>query len=459
MPKLRLTDIRKSIALAIGTAVVSVTVLLFATLWYAGFPTIQHDDAIRPATLFDLIKLVFAIVAGIGGVAALVVAYRRQRITEHASQISEFAHLLAQAADARAEVSKMLAQAADERAKVETDRNGVRLFHERFAKASEQLGSDKAAIRLAGVYAMAGLADDWREGRQTCVDVLCAYMRMPYSPTAVEADEAQKLASYEEREVRNTVLRLVVLHLRHDAKSEASWQGLRMDFTGATFDGGDFSNVLFTSPTEVIFDRAKFVSGRIRFSNCTFATDVSFRGAVFSGASLDFLGSKFNSGVVSFRYAKFHEGSFQFGDRGGQLQEHGYVDSEPTLEGGELDFSYTRVQKASFYFGEPWGPHFTVMSGSVKFDSAELRGGTLWWFGALTGGDVSFDYTRFLGTTVDLTGVEFEGGRLFVSPGHYREQETEVLPQFTNFDKIPPGLVIPAYWDINEVVSPPTEDE
>ncbi|MCW2916132.1 MAG: hypothetical protein JWN52_4200 [Actinomycetia bacterium] len=31
-------------------------------------------------------------------------------------------------------------------------------------------------------YAMAGLADDWEQGRQTCVNVLCAYLRLPYAP-------------------------------------------------------------------------------------------------------------------------------------------------------------------------------------------------------------------------------------------------------------------------------------
>jgi hypothetical protein len=30
---------------------------------------------------------------------------------------------------------------------------------------------------------LAGLADDWHENRQTCVDVLCAYVRMPMSLT------------------------------------------------------------------------------------------------------------------------------------------------------------------------------------------------------------------------------------------------------------------------------------
>src|SRR5215475_13418560 len=56
-----------------------------------------------------------------------------------------------------------------------------RTLNERFATAAGQLGDDKRpAVRLAGVYAMAGLADDWPENRQTCVDILCAYLRLPY---------------------------------------------------------------------------------------------------------------------------------------------------------------------------------------------------------------------------------------------------------------------------------------
>src|SRR5262249_1108992 len=43
----------------------------------------------------------------------------------------------------------------------------ARTLNERFATAAGQLGSDKpSAVRLAGVYAMAGLADDWPENRQ-----------------------------------------------------------------------------------------------------------------------------------------------------------------------------------------------------------------------------------------------------------------------------------------------------
>src|SRR6266566_1266631 len=92
----------------------------------------------------------------------------------------------------------------------------TRTLNERFATAAEQLGSDKPAVRLAGVYAMAGLADDWPENRQTCVDVLCAYLRLPYDP-----DPAERAAYRANREVRHTVIRVITAHLKDDAP--VSW--------------------------------------------------------------------------------------------------------------------------------------------------------------------------------------------------------------------------------------------
>jgi len=107
----------------------------------------------------------------------------------------------------------------------------TRTLNERFATAAEQLGNDKPAVRLAGVYAMAGLADDWQENRHTCVDVLCAYLRMPYKPgPGQDAPEPQRLAFQANREVRHTVIRVISAHLKKDAA--VSWQGLNFDFTG-----------------------------------------------------------------------------------------------------------------------------------------------------------------------------------------------------------------------------------
>lgn len=99
-------------------------------------------------------------VAGFGGVVALAVNYRRRRVTEAA-------HVLT------------LSQEERERTK---------LFNERFAGTTAQLGHDQAAVRIAGVYALAGLADDWAAQWQTCVDVLCAYLRLPR-----ESDEGEKV--------------------------------------------------------------------------------------------------------------------------------------------------------------------------------------------------------------------------------------------------------------------------
>src|SRR5215467_2478497 len=91
----------------------------------------------------------------------------------------------------------------------------TRTLNERFATAADKLGSDKpAAVRLAGVYAMAGLADDWPKNRQTCVDVLCAYLRLPFEPDPGDDVPAlERLAFQASREVRHTVIRVITAHL------------------------------------------------------------------------------------------------------------------------------------------------------------------------------------------------------------------------------------------------------
>ncbi|MEO3776033.1 hypothetical protein ABGB16_04080 [Micromonospora sp. B11E3] len=428
MPALRLWGIRRSIALAVAAALTLVGALIAAALWYAGWPGIQRDATVTAATLFDLLKLVFAVVAGVGGVAALVVAYRRQRVAEHTNALAEFAHQLAHAADLRAEVTKALAEAADERAKIETDRNGVRLFNERFAKASEQLGSDKAAVRLAGVYAMAGLADDWREGRQTCIDVLCAYLRMPYSPpsetpseastqqaegqaSTVDAETAR--AAREEREVRHTVIRLIGRHLRLILGDPTSWRGLDFDFTGAVFDGGDFSNVTF-SGGRVSFEGATFSAGRVRFNRSTFSGgEVSFRGSTFGGGEVVFGGSTFSGGLVSFEGATFGGGEVFF--------------AWSTFSGGEVSFA-----------GSTFG------GGEVIFEGSTFSGGRVSFGGStFSGGRVSFGGSTFGGERVFFGGATFSGGQLRLD-----KALINVPPEFGVWSgKAPPdGLFLPEAW-------------
>ena len=148
-----------------------------------------------------------------------------------------------------------------------------RVLNERFIAITAQLGDSQAAVRLAGVHAMAGLADDWPENRQTCVDVLCAYLRIPYEPDPGEdALESKRLAFGASREVRHTVIGVITRHLQPDAV--ISWQGLNFDFTSVVFDGGDFRGAQFIGG-EVDFVGAQFIGGTVDFGRALFSGDTA----------------------------------------------------------------------------------------------------------------------------------------------------------------------------------------
>jgi len=204
----------------------------------------------------------------------------------------------------------------------------TRTLNERFATAAGELGDDKpSAVRLAGVYAMAGLADDWPENRQTCVDVLCGYLRMPYKPDpGQDAPEPERLAFRASREVRHTVIRVITAHLQKDKDAAMSWQGLNFDFRGVVFDGGDFVGAQLSRGT-VDFEGAEFSGATVYFHYAQFSgATVHFGGAQFSGGTVDFGGAQFSGGTVDFGGAQFSGGTVSFG-------------SGARFSGGTVDFS------------------------------------------------------------------------------------------------------------------------
>jgi uncharacterized protein YjbI with pentapeptide repeats len=261
----------------------------------------------------------------------------------------------------------------------------TRTLNERFATVSDQLGSDKPPeVRLAGVYAMAGLADDWEENRQVCVNVLCAYLRMPYEPDPGEDSPAsERLAFRSSREVRHTVIRVITAHLKDGAP--VSWQGLNFDFTGVVFDGGDFSGACFSGGT-VSFRSAQFSSGLVDF---TFAR--------FSGGKVDFQGAEFSGGIALFDYARFSGGMVRF--------------SGVRFSGGTVAFSQAR-------FSGGW----------VEFMAARFSGGT-----------ISFGAAQFSGGTINFGLAQFSGGTVdFSYAGNWSSP-----PKFPWTDTPPPGVKLP----------------
>lgn len=202
----------------------------------------------------------------------------------------------------------------------------ARTLNDRFASAAEQLGFDKpAAVRLAGVYAMAGLADDWEDNRQTCIDVLCGYLRMPYAPDP--GDGAARLGFLADREVRHTAIRVIAAHLRDDAR--VSWCGKDFDFTGVIFDGGNFL-------------QARFSGGQVDFSEAKFSgATVSFGGAEFSGSTVGFGSAEFSGGQVNFRFAEFSGGQVNFGFAEFSSATVSFGSAE--FSGGTVNFERTKV--------------------------------------------------------------------------------------------------------------------
>jgi uncharacterized protein YjbI with pentapeptide repeats len=289
----------------------------------------------------------------------------------------------------------------------------TRTLNERFATAAEQLGSDKPAVRLAGVYAMAGLADDWAENRQTCVDVLCAYLRMPYEPDpGQDAPEPQRLTFQAIREVRHTVIRVITAHLKEDAA--VSWQGLTFDFWGVVFDGGDFNGARFSRGT-VSFYGAKFSGGTVYFNETKFSGGTArFDDAKFDGGTVSFNRAQFSGGLVTFSEARFSRGLVTFGDA--------------RFSGGTITFSDARFTGGTVSFNRAQFSGSTVSFGDTEFDGTRF-----------SGGDVTFDDARFCGGDVTFVGAEFSGGTANFS----YVSDWSFPPAFPWTDTPPSGVKLP----------------
>ncbi|WIX91782.1 pentapeptide repeat-containing protein [Amycolatopsis sp. DG1A-15b] len=229
--------------------------------------------ALTAGERLEALKVILAVVAGIGAVVALTVAYRKQRDAE----LAEY-------------------------------REDAKAYADRFGKAADQLGNAEYVVRTGGVYALAELADEWIDGRQTCIDLLCAYLRMPYVADTASADYSDG-----NREVRRIIIRVIRNHLRDDW-SAVSWRGYRFSFEGAVFDCGDFSKAHFRGGN-VTFHKARFVAGHVEFNDVEFeGTPVWFSGVEFAGAFVDFRRATFAGTTTSFKGAVFSAGRVEFDD-------------------------------------------------------------------------------------------------------------------------------------------------
>jgi len=220
---------------------------------------------LNKSTTIDAIKVGLTVAGGIGGAAALLMALRKQFVLEQ---------------DKAGALEERKISAEAKRSAAIESRDIDAAFRERYGAAATQLGSGEAAVRLAGVYAMANLADDWIAQRQQCVDVLCAYLRLPPLP-----------AGTRERSGDDVVRRTIIAQFRHhlDRFALPGWRELDFNLTGAFLPGMNFDGI--------------WLEGSLDLSNATLNDSADFREAVFMGRT-SFIGAVFE-GLTSFNASSF----------------------------------------------------------------------------------------------------------------------------------------------------------
>ncbi|WP_436991709.1 pentapeptide repeat-containing protein [Streptomyces sp. enrichment culture] len=293
-----------SVLLCVGT--------WFSLNWFLGSPSKASPKPLDTAAQLELLKLVFAIVAGMGALVALITSYRRQRIDELAGERAE---------RAQAHTEKI----AEANIYDATERRVTELY----SQAVEQLGHEKATVRLGGLYSLERLAQHNEEHRQVVVEVVCAYLRMPYCPPvgreATVGPEGQNTNTdaHQEGQVRRAAQDILASHLRPEplghrlkgrgreiANNPLHWPHVTLNLRGAVLVDADFSEYFLVEPS---FNEARFV-GQARFSGATFIGPAHFTHAEFKGYAafdgVEFAGHLFShdsvfEGVADFRGSAF----------------------------------------------------------------------------------------------------------------------------------------------------------
>ncbi|MGB3762711.1 MAG: pentapeptide repeat-containing protein [Ornithinimicrobium sp.] len=332
---------------------------------------------------FEIVRAGVTAVGASGVGVAAAVAYRRQLIVEEQHRLASNQYTLEQ--------KKHEGQVARDYASRDQDRRDYNLRvlsarRDRFAASAQQLANDSVAVRIAGVYSLAGLADEWlaetqqfpnahqtdddnhagngRREAQTCVDVLCAYLRTdeplaerggPPAEIDIGPDSRPSLAPSWDEQVRQSIVR--ILRKRLKVNGNGAWIGMDLDFTGATFRGDyDLDGAALTGL--VSFTDARFLGGRFSFERSIFDGKIVFDGAQLRGGVVSFNRARFMGGRVSFVGARF-EGSRVFFD-GASFSGAGVFFSAAQFTEGSVTFN-----KASF------------VAGKVAFSRARFRDGKL----------------------------------------------------------------------------------
>ena len=257
---------------------------------------------------------------------------------------------------------------------------------ERYTKAVEQLGDEKAPVRMGGVYTLVGLVDEWLEEEsirkyedrlkegQVIINNLCAYIRSPFTlashydelmqdtPGAegvyqdkVQEFYADKATLDSEADVRLSIIKEIHDRIQGpDKNTPGAWSDFEYDFSGSTFFYPiDLTNSYYAKP--------------INFSGSTYKGRAYFTGSTYKGWA-NFNDSTYQSGA-NFSHSIYQSGA----DFSHSIYQSGANFSHSTYQSG-ANFSHSTYQSGanfsdSTYQSRADFSHSTYQSGANFNDS------------------------------------------------------------------------------------------
>ena len=186
---------------------------------------------------------------------------------------------------------------------------------ERYTKAVEQLGDEKAPVRMGGVYTLVGLVDEWLEEEsiekyedrlkegQVIVNNLCAYIRSPFtlasyydelskdSPISDGIYKDKKEEFYVDKAILDSEadVRLSIIKEIHDRiqgpdkNTPGAWSDFEYDFSGSTFFYPiDLTKSYYKKP--VNFSGSTYKGGAY-FSDSSYKGGANFSGSTYQGGA------------------------------------------------------------------------------------------------------------------------------------------------------------------------------
>ena len=216
---------------------------------------------------------------------------------------------------------------------------------ERYTKAVEQLGDEKAPIRMGGVYTLVGLVDEWLEEKslsdderfkegQVIINNLCAYIRSPFTLAShydelskdnpisegVYKDNQQEFYTDKAEFKAETDVRLSIMKEIHDRlqnpeiNTQGAWSDFEYDFSGSTFFYPvDLTKSYYKKPVnfsdstyqgEANFSDSTY-QGRANFSDSTYQGEANFSDSTYQGEA-DFSRSTYQ-GEADFRESTYEK--------------------------------------------------------------------------------------------------------------------------------------------------------